>query len=60
MFVELISRKRDDVHRIAGCLRDVILKRGFERAFDAKKMVEELGVWAVIDTFIGGELRLVC
>jgi hypothetical protein len=63
VLVKLDGKQRDDVNRVARGLRDVVLsvlRRDFKWALDAEKMVEESSVWAVIDAFIGGELRLVC
>lgn len=60
VLVKLDGKQRYDVNRIAGCLRDVVLRGDFEWALEAEKMVEESSVWAVIDGFIGGDLRLVC
>ncbi len=60
VLVKLDGKQRDDVNRVAGGLRDAVLRRDFEWTLDAEKMVEESSVWAVIDAFFGGELRLVC
>jgi hypothetical protein len=59
VLVKLDSKQRDDVNRVAGGLGDVVLRRDFEWALEAEKMVEDSSVWAVIDAFIGGELSLV-
>jgi len=60
VLVKLDGKQRDDVNHVTAGLRDVVLRRDFEWTLDAEKMVEESSVWAVIDAFIGGELRLVC
>jgi len=48
VLVKLDGKQRDDVHRVPGGLRDVVVKRDFEWALDAETMVEESSVWAVI------------
>jgi hypothetical protein len=60
VLVKLDGKQRDDVNRVAGGLGDVVLRRDFEWALEAEKMVEESSVWAVIDAFVGSELSLVC
>jgi hypothetical protein len=59
VLVKLDGKQRADVNRVAGGLRDVVSRRGFEWALEAEKMVEESSVWAVIDAFIGAKLRSV-
>jgi hypothetical protein len=36
----------------------VVVRWNFEWALDSEKTVKESSVWAIIDAFIGGELRL--
>jgi hypothetical protein len=60
VLVKLDGKQRDDVNRVAGGLGDVVLRRDFEWALEAEKLVEESSVWAVIDSFVGGEVSLVC
>jgi len=50
----LVKLDGKHVNRVARGFRGVVLRRDFEWALDAEKMVEESSVWAVIDTFIGG------
>jgi hypothetical protein len=59
MLVKLNGKQRDDVNRAAGGLRDVVQRSDFEWALETEKIEEESSVWAVIDAFIGGELRLI-
>lgn len=45
MFVQFSN----NIDRVLG---HIIMRRHFERTFDAKKMVEESSVWAIVDTSI--------
>jgi hypothetical protein len=59
VLVKLDGKQRDDVNRVSGGPRDVVLRSDFEWALEAEKMVEESSVGAIMDIFIS-RFTLVC